>query len=99
MAGARSVCGSDPYDAGGARLTNFSKKAALTVTAAYLVAAASSGAAVADSSADSAAVGSPGVASGLVVQVPVDVPVTVTGLGADLVAALNPTFGNVTVDP
>ncbi|MFD9119236.1 chaplin family protein [Streptomyces bottropensis] len=39
------------------------------------------------------------VASGLVVQVPVDVPVTVTGLGADLVAALNPTFGNVTVDP
>ncbi|MFD9252393.1 chaplin family protein, partial [Streptomyces bottropensis] len=48
---------------------------------------------------DSAAVGSTGVASGLVVQVPVDVTVTVTGLGADLVAALNPTFGNVTVDP
>ncbi|WP_267886428.1 chaplin family protein, partial [Streptomyces scabiei] len=39
--------------------------------------------------------GSPGVASGLDVQVPVDVPVTVTGLSANLVAVLNPTFGNI----
>ncbi|WP_438828995.1 chaplin family protein [Streptomyces gottesmaniae] len=42
--------------------------------------------------------GSPGVTSGLDVQVPVDVPVTVTGLSANLVAALNPTFGTITAN-
>jgi hypothetical protein len=77
---------------------NFTKKAALTVTAAGLAAGASSGAAVADSSADSAAVHCPCVGNGLDVQVPLDVPVTVTSLGANLVAALNPTFGNVTAN-
>ncbi|WP_307835152.1 chaplin [Streptomyces adelaidensis] len=39
--------------------------------------------------------GSPGVASGLDVQVPVDVPLTVQGLSASLIALLNPTY-NVT---
>lgn len=42
--------------------------------------------------------GSPGAASGLDVQVPVDVPDTVTGLSASLIAALDPTFGNITAD-
>ncbi|MFM9457827.1 chaplin family protein [Streptomyces europaeiscabiei] len=46
--------------------------------------------------------GSPGATSGLDLQVPVDVPVTVTvtvtGLSADLIAALNPTFGNIAAD-
>ncbi|KFG01563.1 hypothetical protein IQ62_07075 [Streptomyces scabiei] len=68
----------------------------MTVTAAGLAAAASSGAAVADSSTQSAAVGSSGVASGLDLQAPVDVPGT--GLSANLVAVLNPTFGNITAD-
>ncbi|WUP39842.1 chaplin [Streptomyces europaeiscabiei] len=68
----------------------------MTVSGAGRAAEASSGAAVADSSAQSAAVGSSGVASGLDLQVPVDVPVT--GLSAKLVAAPNPTFGNITAD-
>jgi hypothetical protein len=98
LIGARPVYGPDTHDAGGTQLVTFAQKAALTVTAAGLAAGASSGAAVADSSADSAAVGSPGIASGLDVQVAVDVPVTVTGLGANLIAALNPTFGNATAN-
>lgn len=39
-----------------------------------------------------------GASHGLDVQVPVDVPVTVTGLSANLVAALNPTFGTITAN-
>ncbi|MFE4977894.1 chaplin [Kitasatospora sp. NPDC056651] len=40
------------------------------------------------------AVGSPGVASGNSVQVPVDVPVNLCGNTIDLVGLLNPSFGN-----
>ncbi|MFH9732663.1 chaplin family protein [Streptomyces sp. NPDC017260] len=40
------------------------------------------------------AVGSPGVASGNNVQVPVDVPVNVCGNTADVIGALNPAYGN-----
>ncbi|MFJ3911485.1 MULTISPECIES: chaplin [Streptomyces] len=53
-------------------------------------------------SADSAAAGlaaeSPGVGSGNLVQVPVNIPVNVCGLTANLVGALNPTFGNTCVN-
>ncbi|GBQ00747.1 DUF320 domain-containing protein [Streptomyces spongiicola] len=52
------------------------------------------GAAVADSGATGAAVGSPGVASGNVVQVPVHVPVNVCGNTVNVVGLLNPAFGN-----
>ncbi len=50
--------------------------------------------ALADSHADGAAKNSPGVASGNAVQVPVDVPVNACGNTVDVVAALNPAFGN-----
>ncbi|MFE4519793.1 chaplin [Kitasatospora sp. NPDC056783] len=40
------------------------------------------------------AVGSPGVASGNSVQVPVDVPVNLCGNTIDLIGLLNPSFGN-----
>ncbi|MGW3953352.1 chaplin [Streptomyces sp. NPDC004752] len=40
------------------------------------------------------AVGSPGVVSGNVTQVPVQIPVNLCGNSIDLVALLNPTFGN-----
>ncbi|MFE6195494.1 chaplin [Streptomyces sp. NPDC057838] len=52
------------------------------------------GAALADSTAEGAAKGSPGAASGNDVQVPVDVPVNACGNTVDVVAALNPAFGN-----
>ncbi len=47
---------------------------------------------------DSEAVGSPGAASGLHVQAPVDDHFRVTGLNGNLVAAPNPTCGNSTAD-
>lgn len=72
---------------------NIAKKAALTVTAA----GASAGAAVADADAHDVAVRSPGVASGLTAQVPVDVPLQADGLTANLVGALNPASGNTSV--
>ncbi|WP_369215653.1 chaplin [Streptomyces flavofungini] len=50
--------------------------------------------AFADAGAQGAAVGSPGVLSGNVVQVPVHVPVNVCGNSVDVIALLNPTFGN-----
>ncbi|MFF5531786.1 chaplin [Streptomyces cinerochromogenes] len=52
------------------------------------------GAALADSRADGAAQGSPGVLSGNSVQAPVTVPVNVCGNSVDAAAALNPAFGN-----
>ncbi|MFF8292205.1 chaplin [Streptomyces sp. NPDC016309] len=45
-------------------------------------------------SADGAAVGSPGVISGNGVQLPIDLPVNVSGNSVSLVGILNPTFGN-----
>ncbi|GGS46041.1 chaplin [Streptomyces cinerochromogenes] len=52
------------------------------------------GAALADSRADGAAQGSPGVLSGNNVQAPVTVPVNVCGNSVDAAAALNPAFAN-----
>ncbi|WP_405756303.1 chaplin [Streptomyces sp. NBC_00073] len=74
---------------------NSAKKAALVLATAGLAAAGAAGSAMADSSAEGAAVGSPGVLSGNQVQVPVHVPVNVCGNTVDVIGLLNPTFGNV----
>ncbi|GAX50312.1 chaplin [Streptomyces olivochromogenes] len=50
--------------------------------------------AFADAGAEGAAVGSPGVLSGNVVEVPVHVPVNLCGNTVDVIALLNPTFGS-----
>ncbi len=50
--------------------------------------------ALADSYADGAATNSPGVASGNALQAPVHVPVNACGNTVDVIAALNPAFGN-----
>ncbi|TLS45483.1 chaplin [Streptomyces montanus] len=55
---------------------------------------ASAGVAAADAGAQGAAVHSPGVLSGNVVQAPVHVPVNVCGNTISVVGLLNPTFGN-----
>jgi hypothetical protein len=52
------------------------------------------GLAMADSGAKGAAVHSPGVLSGNLVQVPVHVPVNVCGNTVNIIALLNPAFGN-----
>ncbi|WP_406860271.1 chaplin [Streptomyces sp. HUAS MG47] len=66
--------------------------ATLMVTGGAL--ALSAGYAHADSAAEGAAVGSPGVGSGNAVQLPVHVPVNVCGNTINVVGVLNPAFGN-----
>ncbi|MBX7549950.1 MULTISPECIES: chaplin ChpH [Streptomyces] len=55
---------------------------------------AGAGLAVADSGAQGAAVHSPGVVSGNVVQAPIHVPVNVCGNTINVIGLLNPAFGN-----
>ncbi|MEU6356688.1 chaplin [Streptomyces sp. NPDC047072] len=77
---------------------NIAKKAAVALTVAGIATGAAAGAAVADAGADGAAVKSPGVGSGNLGQVPVHVPVNVVGNTANLIALLNPAFGNTGVN-
>lgn len=70
--------------------------AVITATGAILLGAA--GMASADAGAQGAAIGSPGVASGNVIQVPVHVPVNVCGNTVNVIALLNPSFGNTCVN-
>ncbi|MFB8089775.1 chaplin [Streptomyces sp. col6] len=70
--------------------------AAAAVTGGLVLAGA--GMAVADSGAQGAAIGSPGVISGNVIQVPVHVPVNVCGNTINVIGLLNPAFGNVCVN-
>lgn len=59
---------------------------------------AGAGMAVADAGAQGAAIGSPGVLSGNVVQVPVHVPVNLCGNTVSVIGLLNPAFGNTCVN-
>ncbi|MEU9382248.1 chaplin [Streptomyces sp. NPDC048279] len=59
-----------------------------------ILALAGAAPAFADSGAEGAAANSPGVLSGNVIQVPVHVPVNVCGNTVDVIALLNPSFGN-----
>ncbi|MFI9603767.1 chaplin [Streptomyces sp. NPDC052043] len=69
------------------------KKSVAVVTGA-LVALGMAGPAFADSGAMGTAANSPGVLSGNAIQLPVHVPVKVCGNTVDVVALLNPAFGN-----
>ncbi|MFI6083827.1 chaplin [Streptomyces sp. NPDC051217] len=73
-------------------------KKAATLVAGVLLAVGAAAPAVADSGAQGAAVGSPGVLSGNVVQLPVHIPVNVCGNSVNVLALLNPTFGNACVN-
>ncbi|MET8165556.1 chaplin [Streptomyces sp. NPDC005329] len=77
---------------------NIAKKAAVALTVAGIAAGASAGAAVADAGAEGAAVKSPGVASGNVVQIPVHVPINLCGNTINLGGVLNPAFGNTCIN-
>ena len=59
---------------------------------------AGAGMAAADSGAQGAAVHSPGVLSGNVVQAPIHVPVNVCGNTVSVIGLLNPAFGNTAVN-
>ncbi|MFG2210904.1 chaplin [Streptomyces sp. NPDC048638] len=54
--------------------------------------------ALADSGAQGAAVNSPGVVSGNVIQAPIHIPVNACGNSINIVGLLNPTFGNTCVN-
>ncbi|MFE1237793.1 chaplin ChpF [Streptomyces tendae] len=69
-------------------------KAAGIALGAGAVVLSGTGMAMADAGTEGAAVGSPGVLSGNVVQVPVHVPVNVCGNTIDVIGLLNPAFGN-----
>ncbi|WP_435225828.1 chaplin [Streptomyces sp. Tue6028] len=73
-------------------MSRIAKGLALTSVAAAAVAGAA-GIAAADSGANGAAVQSPGVLSGNVVEVPVHVPVNACGNTVDVIGLLNPSFG------
>nr|WP_262928274.1 MULTISPECIES: chaplin [unclassified Streptomyces] len=54
--------------------------------------------AFADAGAEGLAVGSPGVLSGNVVQVPIHVPINICGNSVNIIALLNPAFGNTCIN-
>ncbi|MGA4850254.1 chaplin [Streptomyces sp. G5(2025)] len=74
-------------------MSRTTKAFALSAVAAAAV-AAGAGVATADAGAHGAAAHSPGVVSGNVAQVPVHVPVNVCGNTVNVIALLNPAFGN-----
>jgi hypothetical protein len=78
---------------------NLKKAAAVTMIAGGLLAAGTGMASATDGAhADGIAAGSPGVVSGNVIQVPVDIPVNVSGNTVNVIGLLNPAFGNLAVN-
>ncbi|RKT02337.1 small secreted domain DUF320 [Streptomyces sp. 3211.6] len=78
-------------------MSRIAKAVALTA-AAGAVLAGGVGTAAADATAEGAAIGSPGVLSGNVVQVPIHIPVNICGNTVNIVGILNPAFGNVCIN-
>ncbi|MCF3963198.1 chaplin [Streptomyces fuscigenes] len=84
-------------------MKNLKRAAALTMIAGGIVAAGAGAASAceqgapapaAHAQASGQAVHSPGVGSGNLVQIPVDVPVNVVGNTVNVIGLLNPAFGN-----
>ncbi|GAA3990375.1 chaplin ChpD [Streptomyces marokkonensis] len=73
------------------------KKSAAVVAGAFMALGMASPA-FADSGAEAAAIGSPGVLSGNVVQVPVNIPVNVCGNSINVVGLLNEAADNTCVN-
>jgi hypothetical protein len=73
-------------------------KALALSTVAVAAMAGSAGIAAADAGAQGAAVGSPGVLSGNMAQVPIHIPVNVCGNTVNVIGLLNPAFGNTCVN-
>ncbi|MFI5829069.1 chaplin [Streptomyces sp. NPDC051578] len=73
------------------------KSVAMALAAGALVVGGAS-AASADANAEGIAVGSPGVLSGNVVQIPIHVPINICGNSINVIGALNPAGGAVCVN-
>ncbi|MDW4909616.1 chaplin [Streptomyces sp. ADMS] len=76
---------------------NFMKKS-VAVIAGAIMSLGMAAPAFADAEAKGFAAHSPGVLSGNVVQVPVHVPINVCGNSINVIALLNPAFGNICVN-
>lgn len=88
--GTKDVSATDPLREG--LKVKYAKVAA--VAAGTLMAVGSAAPAFADSGASGAAVGSPGVISGDVIQIPIAIPINLCGNTIDIIGLLNPAFGN-----
>ncbi|MFI8255405.1 chaplin [Streptomyces filamentosus] len=73
-------------------------KKAAAVIAGVIMAMGAATPAFADAGAEGVAVGSPGVLSGNVVQIPIHVPINACGNSINVIGALNPAFGNTCVN-
>ncbi|MFI8896440.1 chaplin [Streptomyces paradoxus] len=69
-------------------------KKSAAVAAGAIMALGMAAPAVADSGAQGAAAGSPGVISGNVIQIPINIPLNLCGNTINVIGALNPAFGN-----
>ncbi|MEN8655337.1 chaplin [Streptomyces sp. 21So2-11] len=78
-------------------MSRFAKSVAVTLAAGAVV-AGGAGMAAADANAQGAAVGSPGVLSGNLVQLPIHIPINICGNTVNAVGALNPAFGNTCIN-
>ncbi|EPH42772.1 hypothetical protein STRAU_4160 [Streptomyces aurantiacus JA 4570] len=78
-------------------MSRIAKAAAVTLGAGAVV-LSGAGLASADAGAQGKAVGSPGVISGNLIQVPVNIPVNLCGNTVDVIGLLNPAFGNKCVN-
>ncbi|MFI9719003.1 chaplin [Streptomyces sp. NPDC052396] len=80
---------------------NSAKKVALVLAAAGMALGASVANAAADgggADARGVATNSPGVLSGDVIQIPIQIPINLCGNSIDIVGLLNPTFGNTCIN-
>ncbi|GLF94362.1 chaplin [Streptomyces yaizuensis] len=73
-------------------------KAAAVIVGSGALLVGGSGLATADAGAQGVAANSPGVLSGNLVQVPVHVPINLCGNTIDIIALLNPAFGNTCIN-
>ncbi|AXG79614.1 chaplin [Streptomyces paludis] len=71
---------------------------AAAVAAGLVLALGAAAPAMADSDAGAVAVGSPGVLSGNVVQVPLHIPINICGNSIGIISLLNPAFGNTCIN-
>ncbi|MBV2156756.1 chaplin [Kitasatospora sp. SUK 42] len=71
---------------------------AATALAAVTVLAGAGTAAAGDATANGAAIGSPGILSGNLIQVPINLEANVCGNSIDIIGLLNPAFGNICIN-
>ncbi|MDH6576822.1 chaplin [Kitasatospora sp. MAP5-34] len=74
------------------------RRALVLAGAAGALVLGTAGVASADANANGVAFGSPGILSGNVIQIPVHIPINICGNSINVLAALNPAYGNTCVN-